>query len=115
MQGDVRGIEANDIPDWPHWSPPDALRELQWFTITIGPPGDPGADLFQVAVATPLGMKERRIKGKFVGLVVDRFEPSMVEKAIREFVANSQALTWQGIVEILRAKMRWEYEGLRKA
>jgi hypothetical protein len=88
MQVEVRGIEANDIADWPHWSPAGASCELQWFTVTIGPPGEPGADLFQVAVATPLGLKDRRTKGKFVGLVVDRFDPPLVEQAIREFVAR---------------------------
>lgn len=113
MQADVRTIEADDIAEWPEWLPVDAACEYRWFTVTIGPSGDPGADLFQVAVATPLGLKDRRTKGKFVGLVVDRFEPSIVESAIRDFVAQSQALTWQGIVELLRVKMRWEYEGLR--
>jgi hypothetical protein len=114
MQAEVRGIEANDIADWPHWPPADVSCELEWFTVTIGPPGESGADLFQVAVATPRGLKDRRTKGKFVGLVVNRFDPPLVEQAIREFVACSHALTWQGVVDLLRAKMRWEFEGLRK-
>jgi hypothetical protein len=114
MQADVRRIEANDIPDWPNLSPADVTCELRWFTVTIGSTGDPGADLFQVAVATPLGVKQRRTKDKFVGLVIDRFEPLLVERAIREFVASTQALKWEGIVDLLRTKMRWEYEGLGK-
>ncbi len=111
MQAEVRGIEANDIANWPNWSPADVSCELQWFTVTIGPPGEHGADLFQIAVATPLGLKGRWTKGKFVGLVVDRFDPPLVEQAIREFVAHNQALTWKGVIDLLRAKMRWEYEG----
>ncbi len=113
MQAEVRRIEANDIRDWPDWSPAGPSDELQRFTVSIGPLGDPGADLFQVAVATPLGLRQRRVKGKFVGLVVDRFEPQLVEQAIREFVASSKALTWQGIVDMLRVRMHWEYEGYR--
>jgi Immunity protein 8 len=113
MRAEVRWIEANDLPGWPDWSASGPADEVQWFTVGVGPVGGPGADLFQVAVATPLGLRERRTKGKFAGLVVDRFEPRLVEQAIREFVAGSDALTWDGVVDLLRARMRWEYEGYR--
>src|SRR4051794_11871637 len=112
MEAELRAIEANDIPGWPDWSPADALNELHWFTLTIGRPGDLGADLFQVVVATPTGIRQRQEKGRFVGLVVDRFEPKLVETAIRDFVASCKALTWSGVVDSLRTRMRWEYEGL---
>ena len=114
MYAEIRNIEANDIPSWPDWSPPDPLCELQWFTVSIGPHGDPGCDYFQVAVATPFGLKERRQKGKFAGLMVERFEPKLVEAAIFDFVDQARAPTWQGIVELLRKRMLWEYEGLHK-
>ncbi len=113
MEGELRAIEANDIPNWPNWSPADASNELQWFTLTIGPPGDVGADLFQVAVATRMGVRQRRKKGKFIGLVVDRFEPKLVEAAIGDFVASCKAPTWAGVVDLLRMRMRWEYEGMQ--
>src|ERR1043166_9742146 len=100
MQGVVHWIQANDIPEWPKWSSPEPWCEAQWFSVTIGPPGDPGTNYFQVEVATPLGINERRDKKKFIGLVVDYFEPELVERAIRDFVANSQALTWQGIIDL---------------
>jgi hypothetical protein len=115
MEADLRAIEANDIPDWPNWSAADASNALQWFTLTIGPPGDVGADLFQVVVATPTAIRQRREKGRFVGLVVDRFEPKLVETAIREFVASCKALTWSGVLDLLRTRMQWEYEGLHSA
>src|SRR6266851_4733572 len=90
-------------------------RQTPWMNSSgsqsIGAPGETGVDLFQVAVATALGLRDRGRKGKFVGLVVDRFEPRIVEDAIREFVAISKAPTWQGVVDLLRARMRWEYDG----
>jgi hypothetical protein len=110
MRAAVRGIEANDIPEWPLWSPSSPSEECQWFTVSVGSAGTPGADLFQVAVATPAGLQERRDKRRFVGLVVDRFELRLVAEAIRAFVAASEALSWEGVVEQLRARMRWEYE-----
>ena len=79
--------------------------------MTVGLVGSPGADNFQVAVATPLGLRERRRKDKFIGLVVERFEPEQVESAIRGFVTGCQAPTWAGVVELLRASMLWEYDG----
>src|SRR3954467_258652 len=98
MHAEVRQIQANDIPDWPHWSPSGSQAEFQWFTLAIGLEGDARSDNFQVAVATWQGLRERRHKGRFGGLVVDRFEPGVVEQAIRDFVSAQQAPTWDGIV-----------------
>jgi hypothetical protein len=113
MHAEVRQIRANDVPDWPRWSPSGSEAEFQWFTLAIGPEGDARSDSFQVAVATWRGLRERRHKDKFVGLVVDRFEPEVVEQAIREFVAARQSPTWEGIVDLLRSKLLWEYDGYR--
>jgi hypothetical protein len=54
MRAEVRQVSANDIPCWPDWVPADAVDELQWFSVAIGPAGSTGADLFQVALATAL-------------------------------------------------------------
>ncbi len=112
MRAEVRYIEANDIPAWPDWQAADELDEHQWFTVFVGPPGDPGADLFQVAVATPRWLWARGRPGRFVGLVVDRFEARAVERAIRDFVASAEGPTWREVARQLASKMRWEYEGL---
>ena len=75
MHAEVKTISANDIPEWPNWTPSDSTDEFQWLTLTIGPVGTLEADLFQVAVASYSGLKERRHKTKFAGLVVDEFDP----------------------------------------
>lgn len=109
MRAEVRWIEANDIREWPHWSPSKPAEEYQRFTVSIGIPDNLGADTFQVAVATLAGRRERQGKCRFVGLLVERFDPHLVEQAIREFVADSEALTWEGVVQQLQVRMRWEY------
>jgi hypothetical protein len=38
-----------------------------------------------------------------------KFEPAAVERAIREFVAATQAPTWEGVVGRPRERMVWEY------
>ena len=113
MRATVRGIQANDLPDWPNWSPVSPADEFQWFTVAVGPVGGPGADNFQVAVATSRGLRERRRDVKFIGLVVHRFEPEVVEQAIRGFVEGLQAPTWEGVVEWLQRHMLWEFAGYR--
>lgn len=113
MRPELRGIEANDIPDWPNWSPSAAGDELQWFTVAIGWPGGAGADNFQVAVATPATLQIRSREGEFVGLVVDRFDSESVRTAIQDFFDACDAPTWEGAVELLRKRMHWEFEGYR--
>jgi len=109
MQAEVRGIEANDIRDWPNWVPVDASAELQWFTVSIGADGTEGSDLFQVAVATRRGINARRQKTKFIGLIVDAFTPAQIEQAIRDHVATIRATTWEEIARGLGPTMQWEY------
>jgi hypothetical protein len=47
------------------------------------------------------------------GVVVDQFDPQLVERAIREFVTSCEVPTWQGVVDLLRVRMHWESEGYR--
>jgi hypothetical protein len=115
MLAEVRAIIPNDIPlrDWPSWTPADPSEEFRWFTVDIGPAGDPGADSFQVAVASPRGLRRSGAVGKDRALVVRQFVPEEVERAIREFVSVCEAYTWADIVNLLRTRMDWEYEGYR--
>jgi hypothetical protein len=109
MQAEVRGINANDIRDWPNWVPMDASAELQWFTVSIGMDGTEGSDLFQVAVATRRGINARRSKTTFFGLIVDDFTPAQIEQAIRDHAASVHSTTWEEIARRLGPAMRWEY------
>ena len=113
MQADIKNISANDIDQWPNWRPADSTDEFQWFSVLIGRTGASGADLFQVAVATYRGLEARRHKSKFVGLVVDVFEPRVIEQAIEDFVAAAEASTWEAVVEQLQTTMRWEFANYR--
>jgi hypothetical protein len=113
MQAEVKSIIANDIPEWPNWRPSDETDEFQWLTITIGPIGTVGADLFQIAIASYRGLNARQHKSKFVGLMVNEFDPQVIEQTIQNFVASIEAPTWEAIVEQLRSRMRWEFENYR--
>jgi hypothetical protein len=113
MRAEVRSIDANDIPTWPDWQPSHPLDEYQWFTVSVGVIGSSGSSLFQVVVGTAIGIRERRHKQEFVGLVVERMEPTIIEHAIRAFVASGEAPLWELLVEQLRVNMHWEFTGYR--
>ena len=114
MQAEVKTISANDIPEWPNWRPSDSSDEFQWLSVTIGPVGTVEADLFQVAVASYRGLKARWHKTKFVGLMVDVFDPQDIEKTIEEFVTSIEAPTWEAVAEQLQPTMRWEFAEYRR-
>jgi Immunity protein 8 len=113
MRAEVRDIEANDLPGWPTCQATDPGEGLAWFTVSVGAVGTPGSDLFQVAVGTPGGVAGRRDRDSFVGLVVDRFDPQAIERAIRDFVGSAEGPTWEAIAVRLGRVMRWEYAGYR--
>jgi hypothetical protein len=114
MRAEVKFIEANDVPNWPDWEPVSARDECQWFTVTVGSSESRAGDLFQVCVATARGIKERRLREKFVGLVVPTFEPTIVENVIREFVVAVEGPSWEVIATELGKLGRWEYDGYRE-
>ena len=52
----LRSIEPNDYLDWETFARkprPGLWNDCGWFTLSIGPEGEPGTDLFQVHVSTP--------------------------------------------------------------
>jgi len=115
MRAEVKFILPNDFAtlgeNWEAWEPPDRTDVYQWFSIDIGPIGDDAADSFQVAVATPVGVKtkRKRANGRFRGIVVDEWCGAAVRNAIVDYVAAIHADSWEAIVEQLQADFHWEY------
>lgn len=107
MRGEVRSIEANDIPDWENWRPAQVADECQWFTVTVRKPGSNGGDLFQVCIASVAWLRHVR-QGPFVGLSVERFNAESVTQAVRGHVASVEAPTWEQCAQALAPQMKWE-------
>jgi hypothetical protein len=116
MRAELRGIDPNDFFDWGAFvaaERPEPWDDFGWFTLSIGPEGDPGTELFQVLVATPAAVSRARGKsGRFRGIVVDSFEPEAVAAALHEHVSSVEGHSWRQMVEQLRRCMLWEYEGM---
>ena len=73
--------------------------------------GEEGTTLFQIVVSTRAAVsralgddKHRRF------LIVDSFEPHLLEKALKDHISSQEGHTWDEIVGRLRRNMYWEYE-----
>jgi Immunity protein 8 len=119
MRAELRAIEPNDYPGWDAFvaaDRPTPWDDFGWFTLSIAPEGDPGADNFQMLVATPAAISlAKGNSGAFRGLVVNTFEPAVIAQTLRDHIASLQALTWQDLVDQFRRTMFWEYEGMGPA
>jgi hypothetical protein len=113
MHAVVKSLCPNDILTWPDWQPAEERDEYQWFTVDIGVPDSAGADQFQVLVASYRGLRARHPRQKFVGLMVDVFEPQVIEDTIRSFVSSIEGASWGTIAAQLQHTMRWEFANYR--
>jgi Immunity protein 8 len=119
MRAELRAIDPNDYPGWDAFAAadrPTPWDDFGWFTVSIAPEGDPGADNFQVLISTPAAISRAKAdSGRFRGLVVDSFGPQVIARTLRDHIASLQALTWEDLVDQLRRTMHWEYEGMGPA
>ena len=111
MHASVRSIDANDLPTWPNWQPTSVEEERQWFTVTIGPQGSAGGDLFQVCIASEAWFRHFP-SGKFIGLVSTRFDVDSIRSTIEQFVVSASGADWPQLASALSSKMRWEFASM---
>lgn len=120
MKAELRSILPNDTLDWnafvasPRQQPSDGFG---WFTLDIGPEGHQGTNMFQVLISTPSAASQARSPGErqFRGFIVDLFEPEIIRSTLQSYVSSVSGQDWTEIVEQLRKRMEWEYEGMHPA
>ena len=117
MRGELRDISPNDFPDWQCFASverPEPWDDFGWFSLNIGPEGDPGTEIFQVLVATPAAVSRAKgNRGRFQGIIVESFEPEIIVNTLHEFVSSVTGNNWSEIVDQFRRAMFWENEGWR--
>src|SRR5262245_56714835 len=119
MVPDVKDVLCPDLDDLSKWRP-DGDEVCLWLELSIGLPGQNAADVFQVCVATPAGLKAplgRRLKprgsAKSPPIVLQEYSWSALQEAIRHRLEACAGRDWLEIQEKLRRQFDWEYEGYK--
>lgn len=115
MKAEIYYLASNDHADWAdfvRYRSPDPYDDYGWFHLTIGAAGVIGGNDSQVCIATPRDISRIRNRGFVPGIMVDKFDPAIVEKAIRDRIDSIRVQSWEQLVDRLREFMHWEYEGM---
>jgi len=117
MRAELRWLETNDFPSWDEFAAaerPDPLDCSGWFSCSIGPEGEAGAEDFQFVAATAgavsrVQQERRRLRL----LVVDEFTRQAIERMLREHISKVTGHSWSEISSQLRQAMYSEYESTK--
>ncbi|WP_197491097.1 Imm8 family immunity protein [Planctomyces sp. SH-PL62] len=117
MRAELKGIQPNDFLDWDAFVSADRTQPQDGhgcFTLDIGPEAEPGSEMFQANVSTPSMASHARARGErtFRGFIVESFEPESIDRVLRNYVSSVTGPNWEAIVQQLRHRLDWEYEGM---
>ena len=113
---EIKGFHSADVDNLETWKPKNLRDVYLGLEIEIGTKDSGAADIFQVVIATPEGL--RRILdtyrdfhefGRF-RIIVKQYNWQKTEEIIRERVASSQRESWEESVALLCRYFGWEYE-----
>ena len=72
----------------------------------------PGAEYFGIVVATSQGMQGKPERRNVKLLVVRSYGWPEIETTLTSWVESAIGVSWSQIVDELRKKFDWEYEGM---
>jgi len=116
LRAEVHNLQSNDHLDWSDFERSEAADLYDaygWFHITIGAAGIEGGNDFQLCVATRRAVSRVKRSGAIPGLLVDRFDATTIQDAIKDRISAITAASWEQLVDQLRTFMLWEYEGMK--
>jgi hypothetical protein len=116
IRPELKSWDCADLDPIENWVPDgEALYSL---TVSIGPPGSPAADNYQVCVATPAGLRSgagqrSRPKGsdRPKAIVLQSYSWAGVVAAIEERLDACAGRDWDEVQDKLKVQFEWEYEG----
>ncbi len=118
MRAELRAIYPHNYSlDWATFVAADHSESWNghgWFTLDIGPEGEQGTNTFQAYVATPTASHKAIGNGELSlgGFVVESFDPDSIRQVLKSYVASIEGADWTTIVDQLRRRLLWEYEGM---
>ncbi len=114
MKPEIKEIFSADVADLAAWAP-NYLEDIYvGLQLMIGPAGEPGADMFQLLVATPQALRAHRLPGSRPSyqycLVVHDYDWPEIRSKIEQIVAGCEGNDWLAIAEKLARHFRWEFQ-----
>lgn len=110
---EIRSLHSPDV-EVDAWEPADDREVHFLLELEIGEVGDERADLFQVVVASPEGLRARKAHGGVLSdratLVLSRFSWTTVHGALARIIKSCEADDWAEAVQRLQRYFAWEYE-----
>lgn len=114
MKAELDGLSSVDLPSGPPQMPEDPLDCWIPIEANIGVRGESGADIFTFYVCTPTRLSSTlRLMPHQFGrhlLVVERFDWSVVEVAIRALLGSLSADSWDDLATKIGRYGLWEFE-----
>ena len=108
MGAELREISPDDYHGWEDFvatERPEPWDDFGHFTLSIGPVGDGGSEYFGVLGATRAAVTRAMDKSnRFKGIIVESFEPEVIERTLREYIGSRPGLTWHDQREQLPLK-----------
>jgi hypothetical protein len=115
MGAELRTLDSPDSPGGiTTYAPADERSFSLLVEASIGAAGSPGADLFGFQVVGSDRFSENRPEKEFRWgrhyLVVDRWDPQVVRRAIDDLCKRVEGRDWQEIAVKLASYGHWEFE-----
>ena len=95
------------------WTPRAGAPVFFLLELEIGLVGDARADLFQVIVATPEGLRDHATRGVIVdraALVFSDFSWPLLDFTVGQIMQKCRGEDWRECLVKLQRYFRWEYE-----
>lgn len=111
MKPEIKDVHCSDVVDLARWiplSPADVFLPIE---LSIGPAGSAAADLFAIIVATPQAIHGRPERPKPKLLVIQRYDWQEVWATLERWVSECERPTWDRVLDCLRSRFNWEFEG----
>jgi hypothetical protein len=117
MRPILKGLFSADVADLDSWQPASLEAVHVAVELEIGVPDEPGADLFQVVIATREALCTRKHRGccspDSHHLIVRSYNWRQILQTIEELIAQCEGADWDDCAGQLARYFNWEFEDHR--
>jgi hypothetical protein len=115
VQAELRRLDSPDAPEGiESFAPDDPECFILGVTAHVGPLHGEGEDLFHFTVCTPRWLLEHPPEKGFLFprgyLVVERWDSSVVRRAIGDICRRAESTTWDEVAAKVARYGDWEFE-----